>query len=390
MPWQNQGGGGGGPWGGGGSGGGGSGGGGSPWGGGGRGPGGGGQPPDLEAMLRQLQDRLRRFMPGGFGGGRSIMIVAVVVLLIWAVTGFYRVQPDEQGVVLRFGAWVSTTQPGLNYHLPSPIETAFTPKVTRVNRVEVGLRSGSGPGRSDIQRQVPEEALMLTGDENIVDINFVVFWVIKDAGQYLFNVRDPDATIKAAAESMMREIIGQTRIASVLAEGRGQVEAASVKGMQAILDDYKAGVQVTQVQLLKVDPPGEVVDSFRDVQRARADQERLRNEAEAYQNDIIPRARGDAERLVQEAEAYKEEVVNRSEGDAQRFINVYQAYAQAKDVTIKRIYLETMEEVFSNANKVIIDQEGGTGVVPYLPLPEIQKRALNADGSTTTSGGTAQ
>ena len=300
----------------------------------------------------------------------------LVAIALWLASGFYRVLPDEQGVVTRFGAYVATTLPGLNYHLPYPIEDVLTPKVTRVNRAEVGFRTAGDNARPDLARGLPDESLMLTGDENIVDINFVVFWVIKDAGQYLFNIRDPDSTVKAVAESVMREIIGQTKIASALAEGRGAIEVRAQSDIQKILDDYQSGIQITQSQLLKVDPPQQVVDSFRDVQRARADQERLRNEAEAYRNDIIPRARGEAEQLVQEAEAYKQEVVARAQGDADRFDNVYTSYSKAKDVTVRRMYLETMEEVLGNANKVIIDggAAGASGVVPYLPLPELQKR----------------
>src|SRR6056297_2359849 len=378
---------GGGPWGGGG----GRGGGGGPWGGGGgpwgpsgggqRGGGGGPQPPDLEAAIRKGQDALRRIMPGGMGGGRGIILVILVIIALWLVSGFYRVLPDEQVVVTRFGAFVSTTPPGLHWHLPYPIEDVTTPKVTRVNRIETGFRSAGEAGRSDVMRQIPEEALMLTGDENIVDINFVVFWVIDDAGQYLFNVRDPEQTVKAAAESVMREIIGQTPIASALAEGRAEIEARAQRDLQTILDNYEAGVRVTQSQLLKVDPPSQVIDAFRDVQRARADQERLRNEAEAYRNDIIPRARGEAEQLIQEAEAYRQEVVSRASGDAERFNSVYESYVVSKDVTVRRIYLETMEEVFGNVDKLLIDTEAaGYGVLPYLPLPELQRRSGGQNG----------
>ena len=370
MPWQNQGGGGpwgGGPWGGG------------PWGGQ-RGPGGSGQPPNLEELLRKGQERFRRAMPGGFGGGGIAAIIGLLVLIWLVSSSIYFVERDEQGVVLRFGEYVATTGPGLNFKLPYPIESVEKPKVTRTNRVDVGFRvlGDAGridPSRADAGRQVPEEALMLTGDENIVDINFVVFWKIADAGKYLFNVRAPEQTIKAAAESTMREIVGQTPIAAALAEGRGEIETAAQRRLQEILDQYQAGVEVLQVQLLKVDPPAEVIDAFRDVQRARADAERLRNEAEAYRNDIIPRARGEAERLNQEAEAYRQEVVARAQGDAQRFINVYQAFREAKDVTTKRIYLETLEDVLRNANKIVIDkQAGGPGVVPYLPLNELQRQ----------------
>lgn len=375
MPWNNQG--GGGPWGGGGGGQG-------PWG---RGPSGGGgsQPPNLEDLIRQGQDRFRRLMPRGFGGGRGIAVVVVVLGLIWLASGFYRVLPDEQGVVLRFGEFVKTTQPGLNYHLPTPIESVLTPKVTRVNRVEIGFRAAETV-RGGAVRQIPEESLMLTGDENIVDINFTVFWVIRNAGEFLFNIRSPEQTVKAAAESAVRESIGQIPIALALAEGRREIEQNTLRLLQEVLDNYTAGILITQVQLQKVDPPGPVIDAFRDVQRARADQERLRNEAEAYRNDIIPRSRGEAERLVQEGEAYKQEVVARSEGDAQRFVSVYQAYRVAPDVTQQRIYLETMEDVLRNVNKVLIDKSGGgPGVVPYLPLPEIARRANQPDTPSTSS-----
>jgi modulator of FtsH protease HflK len=367
MPWQSQGGGGpwgGGPWSGG------------PWGGGPRGTGGPGQIPSLEDLLRKSQERVRRAMPGGVGGG-GLAIVIGIGLVLWGISGFYRVEYDEQGVEMRFGRYTTTTQPGLHYHLPYPIETVETPRVTRQNRLEVGFRTFSDTGRieptrPDHGRQIPEEALMLTGDENIVDINFVVTWRIADARNYLFNVRSPEATIKAVAESTMREIIGQTPIAAALAERRGEIEVAAQRRLQETLDSYSAGIEVQGVQLLKVDPPAEVIDAFRDVQRARANQEQLRNEAEAYRNAIIPEARGQAERLTQEAEAYRQEVVARSQGDAERFINVYEAFRNARDVTTKRLYLETLEEVLRDANKVIIDKNaGGSGVVPYLPLNEI-------------------
>jgi membrane protease subunit HflK len=280
-------------------------------------------------------------------------------------------------------------EPGLNYHLPNPIEKVLTPSVTRVNRTEIGYRNAEGTAvRGAVTRQVPEEALMLTGDENIVDINFAVFWVIKDAKAYLFNIRGPDATVKSAAESAMREVIGETPIAQALAEGRGKIETDTHTLLQAILDLYRAGIGVTQLQLLKVDPPGPVIDAFRDVQRALADRERLRNEAEAYRNDIIPRARGDAVRITQEAEAYRQEIIARAQGDADRFVSVYRAFKAAQDVTIERLYLETMEEVLRNSNKVIIDKsaQGGTGVLPYLPLPALGGANPAASAPTQGSG----
>jgi membrane protease subunit HflK len=366
MPWNNQGGG----W----QGGGGQG----PWGG---RPGGGQQPPDLEELLRRSQEKVKKIFPGGGGGGfggnrRTMIAVPLILIAVWLASGFYRVQPDEQGVVLRFGEWIKTTQPGLNWHLPSPIETVFTPKVTRSNRVEIGFRSAGEIARGGSAREVGNESLMLTGDENIVDINFVLLWMIKDAGQFLFNIRDPESTVKAVAESSMREIIGKTPIAEATTEARGAIELGAREQIQAILDGYGAGILITQVQLQKVDPPAEVIDAFRDVQRAQADRERLQNEAEAFANDILPRARGEAERISQEALAYRQEVVARADGDAQRFVAVYNEYDKARDVTTKRIYLETMEEVLRGMNKVVIDQAGGgSGVVPYLPLPELERRA---------------
>ncbi|HZH28168.1 MAG TPA: FtsH protease activity modulator HflK [Azospirillaceae bacterium] len=374
MPWNNQGGGGsGGPWGpppgGGGR---------NPWGqgGGGGGFGGGQQSPDLEDLLRKSQDRLRRLFPGGGNGGKGLLAVLGVLMLVWLFTGVYRVQPDEQGVVLRFGQYVRTEQPGLRYHLPTPIETVELPKVTLVNRVEVGFRSAGESRRPGGERDIPDESLMLTGDENIIDIDFNVFWVIKDAGNYLFRIRNPQDTVRRAAESAMREIIGRTEIQPALTDAREEIEVQTRRLLQQMLDDYQSGVEVTQVQLLKVDPPGPVVDAFNDVQRARSDRERLRNEAEAYRNDIIPRARGDAERLLQEAAAYREQVISLAQGDARRFASVLDAYKQAPEVTAQRIYLETMEQVLRGTNKVIIDAAGenGQGVVPYLPLPDIMRQ----------------
>ena len=391
MIWQSE---GGGPWGTGPRGGGGG-----PWGGG-RGNGGGPtgprgprgpQPPNFEEMLRRSQDRFRRLFPGGAGMGTGIAIVVIAVIVLWLASGIYRVLPDEVGVVLRFGAYNRTTQPGLNYHLPTPIESVLRPSVTRINRTEIGFRSGEGAvTRTGTGRDLPEEALMLTGDENIVDINFTVFWLIKDAQSYLFNIRNPEGTVKSAAESAMREIVGETPIAQALAEGRGKIETDTQHLLQRILDSYGAGIEITQVQLAKVDPPAPVIESFRDVQRALADKERLRNEAEAYRNDIIPRARGDAVRIRQEAEAYHAEIVARSLGDADRFTDVYNAFKVAQDVTVQRLYIETMEEILKNSNKIIIDKasEGQSGVLPYLPLPSLlgQTPPTSAAAGTPNAG----
>ncbi len=375
MPWSSQGGGGGWQSGGGGNSG--------PWGrspGGGR-RGGGGQPPppDLEEMLRRGQDRFRRWMPG-LRGGRGLILLLLVVIGIWLLTGFYRVEPDEQGVVLRWGEWTKTTQPGLNYHLPWPFETVIRPKVTKINRAEIGYRTLIDSNRGAVTRPVPDESLMLTGDENIIDVKFTVFWRIRDAGQYLFNIQAPDRTVKDAAESAMREVIGKSRLQSALAEERLLLAQQTHSLTQQVLDDYGAGIEITQVEPQDIAPPEAVIASFRDVQAARADQERAKNEAEAYRNDIIPRARGAAERLVQEGTAYKEEVVARAQGEAARFLSVYSEYAQNMDVVRRRMYLETMEEVLGGIDKIIIDSaQGGSGVVPYLPLPELQRRQGTTD-----------
>ena len=369
MPWNNQGGGknGGGPWGQGG--GGGSDGGGGPWGQG----GGGGQPPqDIDAIIRQGRDAWRRMMPGGgASSGRTFTLLVLVFGLIWAATGFYRVNPQQQGVVLRFGEWVRTSPPGLHYHLPFPIESVLTPEVTSDNRIEIGFRDVSG--NSSSRRDIADESQMITGDENIVDIDFVVFWRIADAGQYLFNLAEPDQTIKVTAEAVMREIIGRTAIQTALTEGRQDIQVQARQQLQDLLNEYGAGVRVRDVQLLAVDPPADVIDAFNEVQRARQDRDRLKNEAEAFSNDIVPRARGEAAKLVSEAEAYQAEVVNRASGDASRFDQIFQAYLKDKAVTKERIYIETVEEIFSNVDKIIIDSEAGSGVVPYLPLKELNK-----------------
>ena len=354
--------------------------GGSPWGtppGGGNGSGRGPTPPDIDALIRDIQSKIKKFLPGGSSsGGKPIGLILIIIAIVWLASGLYRVGPDEQGVVLRFGKFIKTTQPGLHYHIPLPVETVQTPKVTKVNRIDIGFRSerdsgfSSGGGVAD----VPQESLMLTGDENIVNIDFSVFWVIKDAGKFLFEIQDPEGTVKAAAETAMREVIAKSKIQPVLTEGRAQIEIETQEIIQSILDEYNSGIQVTQVQTQKADPPDQVIDAFRDVQAARADMERSKNEAEAYANDVIPRARGEAAKIMQAAEAYKQRVVAASEGEASRFVSIYNEYDKAKQVTKDRMYLETMEKVLADIDKVIIDKNSGSGVVPYLPLPELSKK----------------
>ena len=354
--------------------------GGSPWGtppGGGNGSGRGPVPPNIDEIIRNIQEKIKRCLPSGStGGNKPLLFGLIIVAIIWALSGLYRVLPDEQGIVLRFGKFVSTTQPGLNYHFPYPIETVLTPKVTKVNRIDIGFRSGSDTGFSSAGvADVPEESLMLTGDENIVNIDFSVFWVIKDAGKFLFKIQDPAATVKATAETAMREVIAKSKLQSILTEGRSQIEIETQEIAQSLLDEYESGIEITKVQTQKADPPDQVIDAFRDVQAARADMERAKNEAQAYQNDVIPRARGEAAKILQQAEAYKKQVVAKAEGEASRFLAIYKEYSNAKRVTKERMYLETMEKVLAAVDKVIIDKNASTGVVPYLALPEIKKKA---------------
>jgi modulator of FtsH protease HflK len=382
MPWNSQGG-GGGPWGpppgnGGGQ---------NPWG---RAPG-GGRPPDLEELVRRGQDRLKSVLPGGWGGRFGVLAGIAGLIVIWGLTGIYRVQPDEQGVVLRFGAYTRIEQPGLHYHAPYPIESVFRPKVTRVNRIEVGYRTVDDGRRNE--RDVADESLMLTGDENIIDIDFSVFWVIKDAGEYLFKIRDPAGTVKKAAESAMREVIGRTELQPALTEARQQIERQTRDLLQQMLDEYQSGIEITQVQLQRADPPSPVIDAFNDVQRARSDRERLRNEGEAYRNDIIPRARGEAQRLIQEAAAYREQVISLARGDADRYRKVLEGYQLAKEVLAQRLYLETMESVMTGSRKIIVDEgaSGGSGVVPYLPLNElVPNRPAPVPAPSTAPGAAAR
>ena len=374
MPWNNQG--GGGPWGGGGNNGGGQ----NPWGQRPSGGGGGGStPPDFDEMIRKGQERLKRLFPGG-GGYKGFVLIGIAVIGLWLLTGFYRVQPGEQGVTLLFGKWVGTTGPGLNYFLPAPIGEVIKPNVERTNQIEVGYR-GAGTVTSNGSRDVPEESLMLTGDQNIIDIDYVVQWRISDAGSYLFNVRDPENTIKLASESAIREVIGKTDLEEALTVGRVRVEEQTRTLLQEIMDGYESGIFIAEVKMQKVDPPRDVIDAFNDVQRARQDRDRSQNEALAYRNDIIPRAKGEAERQVLQARAYKDRVTKEAEGEAERFNSIYNSFLTAQDVTTRRLYLETMQEILSKSDKIIMEQNGeGNGVVPYLPLPEVQKRA-NAGGN---------
>lgn len=372
MPWKSQGGGGsGGPWGGGGSGG--SGGGpGGPWGG---GPGGGGpRPPDFEDFIRKGQDRFKRMLPGGLGTGSGLAIVAAIVLMLWLFSGFYRVNPGEQGVVLQFGKWVNQellAGPGLHWHLPYPLETVIIPQVDEVRQIDIGFRTRGSSAGSTSRSDVPEESQMLTGDQNIIDIDLTVQWKIGNAGDFLFAIRDPESTIKLAAESAMREVIGRTSILAALTTEKSELEIKTRETLQQILDEYRSGVQITATNMVEVQPPSQVADAFEDVQRARQDRETKINQARAYAEKIIPEARGEASRMLEGAEAYRQRITKEAEGEAQRFLEVYAAYKQNPQVTRRRIYLETVQKVLEGTNKIIMDG-GSSGVVPYLPLDRLQ------------------
>jgi membrane protease subunit HflK len=395
MPWSNQTG-GGGPWGSGSRG---------PWGSGPQPSGGGSRPPDLEEFLRRSQDRLRNVMPGNLGG-RGIALIALVALALWAFSGFYTVGPDEVGVVLRFGKFVPPeVQPGLNYHLPYPIETVLTPPALRVNKTDVGIRPQEEFGRRGAPaRDLPEESLMLTGDQNIIDVEFSVLWRIKpgSVSDYLFNVQNPEGTVKAVAESAMREVIGRLNVQPLLTGGSKILQDKTETSvpdlvqtlMQKNLDSYNAGILIQNVQISRINPPAEVMDSFLDVQAARSDSERAQNEAQTYANRVVPEARGRAAKVLQDADAYREQAVAEAKGETSRFLQIYEQYKKAPSVTRERMYLETMERILSDTNKTIIDTgRSGPGVVPYLPLTELPvppSRTSTPPRAGTSSTGGAQ
>jgi membrane protease subunit HflK len=370
MPWSNQGGGG---WKSGGSGGGGG-----PWGQGpsGGGGGGGGQQPDLEELLKRSQDRIKQTIGGsGLPGPLMLLIAAPLVALVCFYAFTFRVNPDEVGVVMRFGRFDRQEPAGLHFRWPPPVEEVYKPKITRQNIIEIGLRSGTGGRGYQGARDTPESH-MLTGDENIIDLEFVVYWRIKDASQYLFNIQNPESTVREVAESAMREIVGQSNIAPLLTEARQKTESDVQRLMQTTLDTYAAGIRIDQVTLQRVDPPAQVIDAFRDVQAARADKERLQNEANTYANKVVPEARGEADRILQAAEGYKQQTVAEANGQAARFVKIYDEFAKAPEVTRKRMFLETMERILGGSEKIIIDPRSTPqGVTPFLPLDQINRQS---------------
>jgi membrane protease subunit HflK len=362
---------------------------GGPWGqkpgGGGKGPWGsggpdgpGGEPPDVDEMVRNIQNKLGGVFGGGGGkgkgggrlGGFGIGVFLILGAILWIMmpdSGWYVAEADEEGVILRFGEYVRTEAPGFHFKLPTPFETVLKPRVTAAHQIDVGF-SSSGGG----ERGIPGESLMLTGDENIVELGFSIFWQIKEAQAYLFNIEGPDNTLKAVSESVMREIVGKNNLQDIITVRRGQIEEEAKDSIQTIMDEYGSGVVVTQVQIARSQAPeGDVNDAFRDVVNAAQDKETTINVATAYRNDKVPRARGDAQRLIQEAEAYREARVAEAKGEAARFTLVYNEYRLAPEVTRQRMYLETMEQVLEKSDKILLDPESAGGVVPYLPLNEL-------------------
>lgn len=359
MPWSNQS--GGGPKG--------------PWG---QGPanGSGMRPPDFETLLKKVYDEFRRVVPVGSVGRGGWTVAALALFFLWIASGIYTVDPKEQGVVLRFGKFIEHTGSGWHYHLPWPIETAYTPNVTDTKRINIGYKPASDSSNQSGSEDIPNESLMLTGDENIVDMHFTVYWRIKDANAYLFNVDlnidHSDDTVKEVAESAMREAVGQDRLDRIMTSDREAIQLKVQRLMQQTLDSYHAGIQITEVTMQKADPPVEVRGAYLDVQKALADQDSKRNAAEAYANDIIPKARGEAAHIVQDAEAYRQQAIAEATGAARQFLAVDQEYKKAPGVTRERMYLETMSKVLAPMNKVIVD-DSAKGVVPYFQLPAPMK-----------------
>ena len=366
----------------------------NPWGNGprkggsGRGP--GQQPPDIEDILRKGQDRMKGWFPRGPQGPKAIALGLAVLVVAWAFTGIYKVQPDEQGVELMFGKFVKSTEPGLHVWFPAPIGDVTTVSVTNIRQINIGTQITDDTQRryGQVQR-ASDDRQVLTADQNVVDADYSIFWRVAKAEDFLFNIRDPEATIRRAAESAMREGAGRSSLDQLMTDRKEALQAEMQTQLQALLDYYGAGVAVTGVKLLAVDPPKQVIEAFHDVNNARQDLDRQRNEANAYRNDIIPRAKGEAERMNQEAQAYKERQVKDAQGEADRFNSVYDTYKAAAAVTRERLYIETMQEVLSRSNKVLIDPaQGGSGVVPYLPLPELQKRNNASGNAAANAAGT--
>ena len=327
-------------------------------------------PPEFEAMLNNLQNQMRSVMGGSGGNSKIIGLVLIGIIGLWLASGFYRVEQGKLGLELIFGKYTEApTLSGLNYNFPSPIGEVIVIDVEQARRVDIGYR-----GNANTQtRDVPEESLMLTGDQNIVDIDFTVFWKVREPEKFSFNIRAQEDTVKLAAESAMREAVGQTPFDRAVTDGRASIEDRAELLLQEILDSYDSGILVEKVDMQKSDPPMEVLDAFNDVQRARQDLDRLRNQADAYANTVVPEARGEAEKMLLDAEGQRQKLITEADGQSKRFIDVYSSYRAAPQVTKQRMYLETIGNVLSSAEKIIIDKESG-GVLPYLPLPQLQSQ----------------
>ena len=341
-------------------------------------------PPDLDEVLKGLQDKLSRLLGLGSSGGSGSSqapgqlagLLVAVALGLWALTGIYLVDEGSRGVVTRFGAYADTTLPGLHWHYPAPIEKVEVVNIEQQRFLEIGYRSG---GRQQSQGSVPKEALMLTQDENIIDIRLAVQYQIKDAQAYLFNVADPDVTLKQVIESAQRAVIGKNTMDFVLTEGRSNIADEIKAEIQQTLDEYQTGISVSNVNLVDAQPPDEVQNAFEDAIKAREDEQRLKNEAEAYANEVVPKARGAAARLLEESEAYKQKAIARAEGEASRFLQLLAEYEKSPDVTRERLYLEAMQEVLGQTGAVVVDVKNSNNML-YLPFDKLQH-----SGSATPS-----
>jgi membrane protease subunit HflK len=316
---------------------------------------------------------LKQVIPGGAGPPGLLVFLGLLgaALLAAYFAFFFTVRANEVGVVLRFGKFDREVPSGLHVRLPYPVEEVKLARVTDQNIIEIGYEPARGARGG---RDVATESLMLTGDENIVVVGLTVYWRIKDAQKYLFNIQRPDETVKEVAESAMREVVGQSEIKPLITEARTQTELSVQKLMQEVLDYYGAGINIDKVTMQKSEPPPQVIDAFRDVQAAQADKAKFQNEAYAYANKVVPEAKGEAERIVLGAQGYQQQAVAEANGQTARFLKVYEEYKKAPEVTRKRLYLETMERVLGGAEKIILDSKAGQGVVPYLPLDQMQKR----------------
>lgn len=343
-------------------------------------------PPDLDEVMRSLQEKLGGIFGGGSNknssdtgpSGKGIALIGAGAVVLWSLSGFYTVDEGTRGVVTRLGAYVSTSQPGLNWHIPAPIEQVQVINVEQQRFIEVGYRSGGGQAMGS----VPKEAMMLTRDENIVDVRLAVQYQVKDAKDYAFNVLDPASTLKQVTESVERGVIGRSDMDFVLTEGRTEIVAAIKTEIQSVMDAYKTGILITSVNLQDAQPPEQVQGSFEDAIKAREDKQRLINEAEAYSNDVVPKSRGAASRIVQEAEAYKEKVIAQTDGDVSRFSQLLTEYKKSPAVTKQRMYIEAMESVLERSNNVLVDVKGGNNVM-YLPLDKLNAKAAEATETPT-------